>query len=81
MGTKVGRLYGTDGSLGDQGQEDRQAGWEFIHIIPLPENGTNVMNYDVTVYRREGEEWRPSGKWEMWQQHSCPYRVEQKKPC
>ena len=31
----------------------RQAGWGFIHIIPLPENGTNVMNYDVTIYRRQ----------------------------
>ena len=31
MGTKVGRrLDGTDGSIGDEGQEDRQAGWGFI---------------------------------------------------
>ena len=65
------RLDGTDGSLGDQGKE-RQAVWGFIHIIPLPENGTNVMNYDVTIYRTGGEGRRPSGKWEMWQQHSWP---------
>ena len=56
MGKKVGTLDGTDGSLGDEGQEDRQGGeWGILHIIPLlPENGTNVMNYDVTIYRREG---------------------------
>ena len=41
-GTRAKRI-GRQGGLG-------------IHIIPLlPENGTNVMNYDVTIYRcREG---------------------------
>ena len=50
---------------------------EDIHImIQLPKNGTCVMNYDVAIgeKREGGMRWRrrPSGKWEMWQQHSRP---------